>query len=235
MEVYFYDIAEKLALGNARKCSTLQELLTVADVVTLHTDGRKENKNLFGEKEFKHMKKGSLFLNLSRGFLVDLDGLAACITSGHLGGAAIDVFPEEPKGNSTVFSSPLQNLPNVILTPHVGGSTEEAQENIARFVAERLVRFVNEGATLLSVNIPNIQLPQLTNAHRFLHIHRNVPGILAKINAVLAEHAINIEGQYLGTKDDVGYVITDVGTGYGREVIDAMKTIPETIRFRTLY
>lgn len=235
MKVYFYDRMERLALGNATKCATLEELLEVVDVVTLHVDGRAENKNFFGKNEFQKMREGALFLNLSRGSLVDLDALAAVVSSGRLAGAAVDVFPNEPKGKGTGFTTPLQGVPNVILTPHVGGSTVEAQEAIGRFVAERLIRFVNEGSTLLSVNMPAIELPQLKNAHRFLHIHKNVPGMLAKINSLLAEHAINIEGQYLGTKGDVGYAITDVGTDYGKEIVDALKAIPETIRFRTLY
>jgi D-3-phosphoglycerate dehydrogenase len=228
MDVYFYDAVEKLALGNAKKCATL-------DVVTLHSDGRATNKGMMGAKQFAHMKKGALFLNLSRGGVVDIDALAEALKSGRLAGAAIDVFPKEPAKKGEPFVSPLQNLANVIVTPHIGGSTEEAQESIGQFVAGRLTAFMDEGSTALSVNLPNITLPKLTEAHRFLHIHANVPGVLAKVNNVLAAHSMNIVGQYLGTKDDVGYVITDVMADYRKDVVDALKTIPETIRFRTLY
>ncbi|MEK9176885.1 MAG: phosphoglycerate dehydrogenase [Patescibacteria group bacterium] len=235
MEVYFYDAEEKLALGNAKKCSTLKELLQTADIVTLHIDGRAVNKGLMGMKEFSSMKDRALFLNLSRGSVVDVPALAEALTSGKLGGAALDVFPDEPPHKGAPFTSPLQNLPNVILTPHIGGSTQEAQENIAQFVAERLTRFMDEGSTALSVNLPNITLPTLMNAHRFLHFHQNVPGVLAKINNILASHSMNIVGQYLGTNDDIGYVITDVMADYKKEVVAALKEIPETVRFRTLY
>jgi len=235
MDVYFYDTAKKLALGNARQCDTLEELLEIADIVTLHSDGRASNKSMMGPKQFARMKKGSIFLNLSRGGLVDIDALAEAIRSGRVSGAAVDVFPKEPARQGEAFASALQGLPNVILTPHIGGSTEEAQENIGRFVAERLTDFMDEGSTALSVNLPNINLPKLTDAHRFLHIHANVPGVLAKVNNILAKHSMNIVGQYLGTNDDVGYVITDVMADYQKEVLDALKSVSETIRFRALY
>lgn len=235
MEVRFYDIDEKLPLSNTNKCESLESLLASVDVVSLHVDGRKKNKNFFGEREFSLMKAGSLFLNLSRGFTVDTEALAGKIKEGHIAGAALDVFPDEPVKREDSFASPLQGLPNVILTPHIGGSTQEAQENIGRFVSERMLHFINEGSTTLSVNLPNVQLSRFENTHRFLHIHKNVPGVLAQINNTLGSHGINIEGQHLGTNPDVGYVITDVNIDYSKEVILALKEIPGTIRFRVLY
>ena len=235
MDVYYYDIVEKLALGNAKKCSTMQELLKKADIVTLHVDGRKENRNLISEKEFRLMKDDAIFLNLSRGFVVDTDALARNIKNGKIKGAAIDVYPDEPKSNSEEFISGLRNLPNVILTPHVGGSTEEAQKNIAEFVTGKIIDYINTGDSFASVNFPNIQLPRLHNHHRLLHIHGNVPGILAQINSILARNNINIEGQYLKTNEHIGYVITDVNKRYNGDVINELKKIPHTIKFRVLY
>lgn len=235
MEVYFYDIVDKLALGNAHKCSSLKELLKTCDIVTVHVDGRKSNTNLIGETEFKQMKDGVIFLNLSRGSIVDVDAMARAIKEGKVTGAAVDVFPYEPKNNQEVFKTPLQNLPNVILTPHVGGSTQEAQKNIAQFVSGKIMEFVDAGNTSLSVNIPNIQLPPLHNAHRCIHIHKNVPGMMARINEIMAKNTINIEGQYLKTNDDVGYVITDIDKNYNPKVIEILKKIPGTIKFRVLY
>ena len=235
MEVYFYDLVEKPALGNAKKCNSLEELLTIADVVSIHVDGRKSNTNLISEKEFKRMKDGALFINLSRGFIVDLEALAKYITTGKIKGAAIDVFPKEPKSNEEPFISPLQNLPNVILTPHIGGSTEEAQKAIGEFVAKKLITFINTGSTMLSVNFPNLALPDQANVHRLIHIHKNIPGVLANINKVLAEYALNVSGQYLKTNEEIGYVITDVDTHYKKEVLEKLKQIPGTIRLRTLY
>lgn len=235
MKVYFYDKMDKLALGTARKCATLKELLRISDVVTIHVDGRPENINLFGEKEFSAMKNGAIFLNLSRGFVVDVDALARYIKSGKIAGAAVDVFPEEPKAKGEKFSSVLQNLPNVILTPHIGGSTEEAQESIGAFVSSKIINFINSGDTTLSVNFPNLQLPEYKNNHRLIHIHQNVPGVLAKINSLLAENRINIEGQYLKTEDSIGYVITDIDKIYNKEVVAKLKSMPETIKFRILY
>lgn len=235
MEVYFYDVIDKLALGNARRVETLEELLQISDVVTVHVDGRKSNTNLIGEKEFTFMKDGVIFLNASRGHIVDVKALEEAIKSGKVGGAAVDVFPTEPKANGPGFATELQGLPNVILTPHIGGSTEEAQRNIGIFVAEKMIQFINTGSTTLSVNFPNIQLPQWQNAHRFIHIHKNVPGILAKMNMIFAKHAINIEGQYLKTNEDIGYVITDVNATYSKEVIEELKGISETIKVRIVY
>jgi len=235
MEVYFYDVVDKLALGNAIKCESLKELLGKVDVVTLHVDGRETNKNLIGHKEFKFMKNKVLFLNLSRGFVVDMKALVANVKNGKIAGAAIDVFPNEPKTNNKKFVCQLQNLPNIILTPHIGGNTQEAQEDIGEFVAKKIVDYINTGNTMLSTNFPNIQLPQQKNFHRLIHIHQNVPGILAKINSILGNNNINIEGQYLKTNEYIGYVITDVNKKYNPSVISELKKIPETIRFRILY
>lgn len=235
MEVCYYDIVEKLALGNARKCASLRELLMQSDVVTIHVDGRASNRSLIGDREFALMKKGALFLNISRGHIVDISALAKALQSGHLGGAAVDVFPKEPLGNGEEFISELRGIPNIILTPHIGGSTLEAQENIATYVAARLTEYVNTGNSFASVNFPNLQLPPLQRAHRFLHVHRNVPGILAQMNSILADGKINILGQYLKTTEEIGYVITDVNKKYSAQVLKELKSIPETIRFRVLY
>lgn len=235
MNVYYYDLVEKLALGNATKCDSLEELLSTVDVVSLHVDGRKENQSIIGEKEFSVMKKGSIFLNLSRGHIVDILALKEAIQNGTIAGCGVDVFPEEPKSNKDPFESELIGLPNVILTPHIGGSTQEAQENIARFVPSKIIEYINTGSTTNSVNFPNLQLPILDNAHRLIHIHHNVPGILAKINNVLADHNINIVGQYLKTNETIGYVITDIDKAYNPDVIKALKAISNTIKFRILY
>jgi D-3-phosphoglycerate dehydrogenase len=235
MDVHYFDIVEKLPLGNATKCASLKELLKRADIVSVHVDGNPRNQHLFGEPEFRSMKDGALFLNLSRGFVVDIEALARMLLSGKLGGAAIDVFPEEPIGNGLAFSSPLTGLPNVILTPHIGGSTREAQRNIADFVSGALVSFVYTGNSFGSVNFPGVQLPDLRRAHRFIHIHANEPGVLAAINAVMAEHGINILGQYLKTNERVGYVITDVSRKYPPIVVEELARVPKTIKFRVLY
>jgi len=235
MDVRYFDIVEKLPLGNATKCSSLRELLKRADVVSVHVDGNPRNHHLFGEPEFRSMKDGSLFLNLSRGFVVDIEALAKAVRSGKLGGAAVDVFPEEPGGNGLPFASPLAGLPNVILTPHIGGSTREAQRNIADSVSGALVSFINTGNSFGSVNFPGVQLPDLRRAHRFIHIHANEPGVLAAINAVMAEHGINILGQYLKTSERIGYVITDVSRTYQPNVVEELARVPQTIKFRVLY
>jgi D-3-phosphoglycerate dehydrogenase / 2-oxoglutarate reductase len=234
MSVSFYDTADRLALGNAHRCASLRELLGWADVVTLHVDGRPDNQMLFGEAEFASMRTGALFLNLSRGFVVDHGALRNHIESGHLAGAAVDVFFEEPSGDDTAFTSRLQNLSNVILTPHIGGSTEEAQEDIGRFVAKKLTDYVHTGSTALSVNLPNVELPRRAGAHGLVHIHRNTPGVLATMNAIFAEHRVNIEGQALGTRGDVGYVITDIASDYTDEMLARLSHLDETIRLRVL-
>ena len=233
MTVFYYDTADKLALGNARRCGTLQELLEISDVVTLHVDGRPGNSGLFGAAEFDAMRPGSLFLNLSRGFVVDHAALRRHVVSGHLAGAAVDVFPQEPRGRGEEFSSELRGLPNVILTPHVGGSTEEAQEDIGEFVAGKLHDYVTVGTTSLSVNLPGVALPRTPGMHRLIHLHRNVPGVLATINQLLAEHSANIEGQILGTRDDLGYVLTDIGTEYTDDMLGSLRALDVTIRLRT--
>lgn len=235
MKVFYYDVEEKLALGNSTKCDSMEELLSSCDAITLHVDGRTENKNMFGADEFSKMKDGAVFLNLSRGHVVDIDALAESLKSGHIAGAGVDVFPEEPKSNSDPFQSALIGLPNVILTPHIGGSTVEAQENIASFVPGKIMDYINSGSTSNSVNFPNLVLPAFKQAHRLIHIHRNMPGILAKINHVLAEHDINIVGQYLKTNEIIGYVITDIDKEYDPDVIKALRKIEHTIKFRILY
>lgn len=235
MSVYYYDLVEKLSLGNATRCKSLKELLETVDVLSLHVDGRDENEQFIGENEFNMMKPGMIFINLSRGNIVDVVALRKNILSGKIRGAAIDVFPEEPKGNNDEFVSPLRGLPNIILTPHVGGSTMEAQINIANFVPARIFEYVNTGSSATSVNFPNIQLPKLENAHRLIHVHENVTGVLANINHTLAKHNINIMGQYLKTNEHVGYVITDIDKTYDNGVTKELKAIPHTIKFRILY
>ncbi|UII79201.1 phosphoglycerate dehydrogenase [Flagellimonas sp. CMM7] len=234
MRVYYYDVADKLPLGNVIKCDTLEDLLSVSDVVTLHIDDNKANKGFIGEREFNQMRDGAMLINLSRGFVVDIDALANALKTGKLGGAAVDVYPEEPRSNGN-FETALQGLPNVILTPHVGGSTEEAQRDIADFVPNKIMAYVNSGNTVDAVNFPNIRLPKHTNAHRFLHIHKNVPGVMANISEVLAKYEMNITGQYLSTDDKVGYVITDLDKEYNKEVVKALKNVENTIKFRVLY
>jgi D-3-phosphoglycerate dehydrogenase len=235
MSVYFYDIADKLALGNARRCSTLAELLESVETVTLHVDGRDSNHGFFGEAEFAMMRPRSLFLNLCRGFVVDHVALGRSIESGHIAGAAIDVFPEEPKGKGDEFVSALRGLPNVILTPHIGGSTEEAQQDIGEFVAGKLADYMASGATALSVNLPELALPAGSGTHRLVHLHRNVPGVLAAVNRVLADHGVNVEGQLLRTRDDFGYVLTDISAEYSEAVLAELRAMPVTIRLRTLH
>ena len=234
MTVYFYDIADKLAIGNARRCSTLHELLESVETVTLHVDGRSGNHGFFGEAEFAKMRPRSLFLNLSRGFVVDHKALRGHIESGHIAGASIDVFPAEPKGRGDEFVSELRGLPNVILTPHIGGSTEEAQQDIGEFVSSKLADYAQGGATSMSVNFPGVTEPVVPGTHRLIHLHRNVPGVLAAINRVLAEHGVNVERQLLRTKDDLGYVVTDIGTSYSEEVLDELRAMDITIRLRTI-
>jgi D-3-phosphoglycerate dehydrogenase len=235
MEVYYFDFTEKLALGNARRCRTLDELLAVADIISLHVDGRAENTRMIGAEQFAAMKDRVVFLNLSRGHVVDLEALAGALRSGKVLGAAVDVFPEEPNANGQAFSAPLQGLANVILTPHIGGSTEEAQEAIADFASERLLGFLERGDTSFSVNLPNVQLPEVRGAHRLLHVHENRPGLMAGINRVLADYGANILAQHLRTNDAVGYVVTDIDRADNPQVTDALRTLPGTIRFRTLY
>ena len=235
MQVYYYDIVERLALGNARKCTTLEELLALSDVISLHVDGRKENAGFIGVPEFGQMKDGAILLNLSRGHVVHIAALRDALTSGKIAGAGIDVFPYEPKSNQEEFLSELRGMPNVLLTPHIGGSTLEAQENIGRFVPARIIDYVNTGSTTNSVNFPEIQLPSFQNAHRLIHIHHNVPGVLADINRVIAHHGLNVLGQYLKTNEAIGYLILAVDREYENSIIKDLKSIDNTIKFRILY
>ena len=234
MDVYYYDVEDKLALGNATKMNTLKDLLVISDVITLHVDDNSANKNFFGETEISQMKDGAHLVNLARGFVVDIPALVAALKSGKIAGAAVDVYPSEPRKNGEFFTE-LKGLPNVILTPHVGGSTEEAQRDIADFVPSKIMAYINSGNTVDAVNFPNIRLPRQTNAHRFLHIHKNVPGVMAKINETLAKYDLNITGQYLSTDPKVGYVIIDLDKEYNKEVIEELKSVEATIKFRVLY
>lgn len=235
MQVYYYDLIERLQLGNARKCTSLEELLQIVDIVTLHVDGRGANTNIIGEREFTLMNDNVIFLNLSRGHIVDIEALARNLKNGKILGAAVDVFPYEPQSNQEKFVNELCGVDNVILTPHIGGSTEEAQLNIGEFVAKRIISYINTGDSIQSINLPNIQLPELGDAHRLIHLHHNVPGIIAKINTILANHDINIIGQYLKTNENVGYVITDIATTYNSELIEELQRIEHTIKLRVLY
>lgn len=231
MTVLFYDTAEKLALGNARRMPDLESLLRASDVVTLHVDGRSGNAGFFGAEQLAQMRPGSIFLNLSRGFVLDDAALAEAITSGHLAGAAVDVFPVEPKRRGEQFTSPLRGLPNVILTPHIGGSTEEAQEDIGRFVATKLADYLQTGSTTLSVNLPAMALERAPGTLRLAHLHHNVPGVLAGINRVLAEHGVNVEGQLLTTRGRFGYAVTDISEdSFTVDVAESLRSMPETVR-----
>lgn len=235
MHVVFYDIAERLALGNARRMTNLDELLKISDVVSLHVDGSPQNQAFFGEREFSLMKPGSLFINLSRGFVTDLDALVAHLKSGHLAGAAVDVFPAEPKSTGDSFSSPLAKMDNVILTPHVGGSTVEAQIDIGHFVAHKISDYIRSASTDMSVNIPNLTLvPSQASRYRVALVHRNTPGVLALINQSFAEHGANIDGQILGTHGSIGYAITDISSELPVEAIHAIDGMEDTIRLRVL-
>ncbi len=229
MRVYYYDIVDRLALGNAQRCNSLEELLGEAETISLHVDGRPSNKGFFGDAEFRLMRPRSLFLNLSRGFIVDDVALKKHLDSGHIAGAALDVFPVEPKSNEEEFISPLRGTENVILTPHIGGSTQEAQEGIGRFVAGKLVDFAENGATILSVNLPQVQAVR-PGAVRITHLHQNVPGVLARVNTLMADLGVNIEGQTLATRGNLGYVVFDVDTDTTPAILDALRELPETIR-----
>jgi D-3-phosphoglycerate dehydrogenase len=235
MKVIFFDTDDKLALGNARSCNSLKELLAEADVVTLHVDDRSSNTDMFGEAELAAMKPGSLLLNLSRGFVVDYAALRRSLESGHIAGAAVDVFPVEPKGRGDEFVSELRGLPNVILTPHIGGSTEEAQEDIGRFVAGKFRDFMQAGFTSMSVNLPGLALPRAVGTLRLIHLHRNVPGVLARVNGLLADGGVNVEAQLLGTRGDLGYVVTDSASGTTQAIVDQIRSMPETISLRVIF
>jgi D-3-phosphoglycerate dehydrogenase len=230
MRVVFYDVSHVLARGNARGMG-FRELLEMSDVVTLHVDGKPQNKNLFGADEFAAMKDGACFLNLSRGFVVDHDALAACLKSGKVSGAAIDVFPSEPESGAG-FKSALQGLPNVILTPHIGGSTEEAQQNIGQFVSAKLIDYVRTGDSTLSVNLPQCHLDYEEGSYRLMHIHHNVPGILRAINDILGDRGINIERQVLDTRGNLGYSIYDINRPCDAELMALLRGVPHTVAVR---
>jgi len=231
MHVIFHDLADKLALSNAKRCLALNDLLEQADFVTLHVDGRPGNAGLFGAAQIAAMKQGAYLLNLSRGFVIDVDALAAAVKSGRLAGAAIDVYPHEPN-NGQPFVSPLQGIDNIILTPHVGGSTQEAQVDIGHFVASKLLDYWRTGGTVMSVNMPNVAGP-LIEGRRVVHIHQNVPGVMAQLGVVLAQHHANIAFQSLATQGDVGYSMTDI-TQAVPGLLATLEAMPETIRVRLL-
>ncbi|MFM7839397.1 MAG: phosphoglycerate dehydrogenase [Chitinophagaceae bacterium] len=235
MKVIYYDVVTKLPLGNAMARSSLKDLLTEADVITLHVPETSATKQLINKQTLKHCKKGAILLNYARGEVVDLEALAKAIEAGQIAGAAIDVFPWEPEKNGDAFTCPLQNLPNVILTPHIGGSTQEAQHNIGEDVSSKLFQYLEMGVTLGSHTIPSLHLPPQEGTHRILHIHRNVPGVLSDINSRLSQNKINILGQYLKTNDEVGYVVLDVDKKISREAFQLLKEVKETLRVRLLY
>jgi D-3-phosphoglycerate dehydrogenase len=237
MQVIYHDIEAKLALGNAHAVKSLDELLARADIVSLHVPETPETKWMIGAQELAAMRPGSMLINAARGTVVDIDALAASLRSGHLSGAAVDVFPVEPQGNDDEFVSPLRGMDNVILTPHVGGSTLEAQDNIGREVAAKLLRYSDNGSTLSAVNFPEVSLPGHANSQRLLHIHRNVPGVLSRINEIFSRESINIDAQFLQTDARVGYVVIDVSTSaeHAAELKDALAAIPGTLRARVLY
>ena len=235
MRVIYHDLAERLALGTARRMPSLHALLAESDAVSVHVDGRAENRMLFGAAEFAAMRPGSVFVNLARGHVADLDALKAALDSGHLRGAALDVFPEEPARNGDAFTHPLRSDARLLLTPHIGGSTLEAQEDIGRYVGQRLIDYLDTGSTEGAVNVPALRLPPQASAHRLVHLHANQPGVLARINEALSAHGANILGQYLKTEGDVGYVISDVDRDYSPALLDAIRAVPHTLRFRVLY
>lgn len=235
MRVLYYDIVTKLPLGNASQVRTLKELLAASDIVSLHVPETPQTKNLINKTNIKHFKKGAILLNYARGEVVELDALRKGLVDGHLGGAAIDVFPVEPEKNGDRFQTPLQDLSNVILTPHIGGSTEEAQQNIGEDVSNKLLQYLERGITTGSHTVPELALPIQAGAHRILHIHKNVPGVLSGINTELSRHNINIVGQYLKTNDQIGYVVLDVDRELSKKALQLLRHVKETIKVRLLY
>lgn len=235
MRVQFFDIENKLTLGNASQVASLDKLLSTSDVISLHVPETASTQNMMGEKQLSKMKPGAILINASRGTVVDLDALTDALKSKHIGGAAIDVFPVEPKSNDEEFISPLRGLDNVILTPHVGGSTQEAQENIGIEVAGKLAKYSDNGSTLSAVNVPEVSLPEHTGRSRILHIHKNQPGVLTKINEAFAKHNINIAAQYLQTDEKIGYVVIDVETDDSNTAFDELKLIEGTVKTRLLH
>jgi len=235
MRVYFYDIVGKLPLGNATPVSSLQELFELSDFVTLHVPDTQETRNMISTGEIEMMRPGAFLLNLSRGRVVDLEAVRAGLQSGKLGGAAVDVFPDEPKSNDEVFRSPLCGLDNVILTPHIGGSTLEAQRNIGIEVATTMLKFIENGSTTGSVNFPGVELPVVRDSHRILNIHKNVPGVLSSINSIIAEMGGNIRAQYLETRGDLGYLIIDVDSAISAAVKSSIDSLQTSIKTRLLF
>lgn len=235
MKVIFYDVETKLPLGNATDIRTLKDLLSKADVVTLHVPETEQTKNLINKTNLKYCKKGCIIINYARGEVIDLFALRKAIEDGQVSGAAVDVFPVEPEKNGDRFESPLQGLPNVILTPHIGGSTEEAQQNIGEDVSTKLLNYLEKGITFGSHTVPALSLPPQAGAHRILHIHENVPGVLSAINGELSRHKINIVGQYLKTNESIGYVVVDVDKQLSRKAENLLREVPNTIKVRLLY
>ena len=235
MKVIFYDVETKLPLGNAEDAKSLKELLNRSDIVTLHVPDTSQSKNLINKTNLKYFKKGAILINYARGEVVDLDALRKAILDGAIGGAAVDVFPEEPEKNGDRFQTPLQDLPNVILTPHIGGSTEEAQENIGEDVSGKLFNYLEKGITFGSHTVPALALPPQEGSHRILHIHNNVPGVLSEINTTLSKNNINILGQYLKTNDEIGYVVLDVDRQISSKALQLLKEVKQTIKVRMLY
>jgi D-3-phosphoglycerate dehydrogenase / 2-oxoglutarate reductase len=235
MKVIFYDVETKLPLGNAVDAKSLKELLGRADVITLHVPETSQTKNLINKTNLKYFKKGAILINYARGEVVDLDALRKSILEGTIGGAAIDVYPWEPEKNGDHFETPLQNLPNVILTPHIGGSTEEAQQNIGEDVSVKLFNYLEKGITFGSHTVPALALPPQEGSHRILHIHNNVPGVLSEINTQLSKYKINILGQYLKTNEEIGYVVLDVDKQLSAQALGLLKEVKETIKVRMLY
>lgn len=235
MKVIYYDIVTKLPLGNAEQYKHLKDVLNVADIVSLHVPETAQTKNMINKNTLKQFKKGAILLNYARGEVVDLDALRTAILEKQIAGAAIDTFPWEPEKNGDRFQTPLQDLPNVILTPHIGGSTEEAQENIGEDVSNKLVQYLEKGITIGSHTVPELALPIQEGTHRILHIHKNVPGVLSQINTQLSKHKINILGQYLKTNDQIGYVVLDVDRGLSKKAVQLLKEVKETIKVRMVY
>ncbi len=235
LQVIYYDAATKLPLGNAKQTSDLKDLLKRSNIVTLHVPSDATTRNMIDADALKAMRKGSILINHSRGDVVDLSALARALKFGKLAGAAVDVFPEEPEKNGDPFASVLQNLPNVILTPHIGGSTEEAQANIGLDVTSKLIKYLDFGTSEGSHTVPPVSLPPQAGTHRILHIHRNIPGVLGEINSRLSDHGINITGQYLKTNDEIGYVILDVESKLSKEAFELLKDVPGTVKARMVY
>ena len=235
MKVKFYDVETKLPLGNAQAVKSIKELVSTSDIISLHVPETASTKNLISKEVLKQFKQGSILINYARGEVVDLDALAAALKAKQLSGAAIDVYPWEPEKNGDHFETPLQGLSNVLLTPHIGGSTEEAQENIGEDVSIKLYQYLERGVSNGSLSIPTISLPPVDGAHRILHIHNNVPGVLSAINTVMSKNKINIVGQYLKTNDEIGYVVLDVDSKLSKTALALLKEVKETIRVRLLY